>query len=322
MSGSLVVLLGALALDLLLGDPATPWHPVAVFGRAAGWCGQILRRRCRTPRQQKAAGLLLVLVGTGSVFGVAFLLLQGAEMLGRPFFLVAASLLLWTAVSIKSLRRAACEVLVPLARGDLPEARARLSLIVSRETGHLDAREIVRATVETVAENISDGIIAPLFYFLLGGAPLAWAYRAVNTLDAMFGYKEEPYLHFGWAAARCDDLWNYLPARLTAFLILAAAFLCRWDWRGGLAAVLRDAAKHPSPNSGYPEAAVAGVLGVQLGGYNYYHGKRTFRPYLGEARRELEPSQITAALRVMEATVALGVALFALVLILAGKGIS
>jgi len=178
-------------------------------------------------------------------------------------------------------------------------------MIVGRDTGRMDAEEITRATVETVAENTVDGITAPLFYAFLGGAPLAMAYRAVNTLDSMVGYKNDCYLYFGRAAARFDDFVNYLPARLTGMLLVIAAFILRLNARRVWTVVRRDAPGHPSPNSGIPEAAVAGALGVRLGGWNSYQGSLSFRPYLGEAIVPLQADHIRQVVRVMYVTAAL-----------------
>lgn len=172
-------------------------------------------------------------------------------------------------------------------------------MIVGRDTGHLDSPEIVRGTVETVAENIVDAILSPLFFALLGGAPLAMAYRAVNTLDSMVGYKNDKYRDLGWASARLDDIANYIPARMTALLLTLCAAHLRLDWRRCWHTVCRDARLHPSPNSGYPESAVAGALGIRLGGENVYHGVTSFRAYMGEPLRTMEPEDIIVTSRMM-----------------------
>ena len=155
--------------------------------------------------------------------------------------------------------------------------------------------------METIAENIVDGVISPLFFFFLGGVPLAVAYRAANTMDSMIGYKNEKYLFFGRAAARTDDAWNYIPARITGLLLVLAAWLLKYDWREAWRMMRRDAAKHPSPNGGFTEATVAGALGIRLGGLNYYFGRPSFRTYMGEPRQELSPRHISGAIRLMYA---------------------
>ncbi|HJU04347.1 MAG TPA: adenosylcobinamide-phosphate synthase CbiB, partial [Nitrospiraceae bacterium] len=181
----------------------------------------------------------------------------------------------------------------------LVRARQAVSRIVGRDTDHLSEPEVVRATVETIAESTSDGVIAPLVYLVVGGPPLALAYKAINTLDSMIGHHDDRYRDFGWASARLDDAVNWLPARLTAVLFVVAAGLYTRTMRQAWHIMQRDGAKHPSPNSGRPEAAMAGALGVQLGGTNFYGGHRSVRSHLGDRIRSLNPVHITAALRLM-----------------------
>ncbi|HLO25804.1 MAG TPA: adenosylcobinamide-phosphate synthase CbiB, partial [Geobacteraceae bacterium] len=197
-----------------------------------------------------------------------------------------------------------------LARGDIGEARRNLSYIVGRDSANLDEPEIWRATVETVAENSSDGVIAPLFYLMLGGPPLALAYKAINTLDSMVGYKNEQYLQFGWASARCDDLANWLPARLTGLLMVLAAPLAGLSMTRAWWMMARDGHNHASPNSGIPEAAAAGALGVQLGGTNRYFGKPVAKPTIGDALKPLSREAYRGAVRLMYGAEGLLVAAF------------
>ncbi len=192
-------------------------------------------------------------------------------------------------------------------------------MIVGRETSHLDEPEIVRGTVETVAENIVDAVISPLLYALIGGAPLAMAYRAVNTLDSMVGYKNEKYIHLGWASARLDDIANWIPARLTALLLTVSAFILRMNGRRAWRTMRRDARKHPSPNSGFPESTVAGALGIRLGGVNVYHGVESFRAYMGDALRPMESRDILLANRLL-LTVSVLFVLLALLAVWAAGG--
>jgi len=207
--------------------------------------------------------------------------------------------LIYTTLATHSLFSESFAVLRALREGDLEGARRSLAMIVGRDTDHLDEAGIVRAVVETVAENASDAVVAPLFYAFLGGAPLALAYKAVNTLDSMFGYKDERFLHFGWASAKLDDLANYVPARLTGALMVLAAWHLRMDWRAAWRVMVRDGRKNPSPNSGIPEAAAAGALGVQLGGINFYFGKPSAKEMIGDRVKELEREDITRAHRLM-----------------------
>jgi adenosylcobinamide-phosphate synthase len=298
-----VVLTLALIFDVLFGDPRVSYHPVALIGKMiAAWEG-ILYKEQWSPFLQRVGGFILVFVSTLPIVVGSHLFLEGIKRLNYACYLLVSAAFLWGTFSLKSLGQAAWEILILLSQHDYTNARKSLSLIVGRDTEHLEEKEIVRATVETVAENISDGIIAPLFYFLLGGVPFAWGYRVVNTLDSMVGYRNARYLHFGWCAARLDDLANLLPSRLTAVFIIIAAFLWKKDWRNAIKTVLRDARNHPSPNSGYPEAAVAGALGVQLGGLNYYQGMPSWRPYIGDPFRPLSPVHIKEVVQVMRLAV-------------------
>jgi adenosylcobinamide-phosphate synthase len=198
----------------------------------------------------------------------------------------------------------------PLDAGDLSAARRAVAMIVGRDTAQLSESEVARATVETVAESAADGVIAPLFYLAIGGAPLALAYKAVNTLDSMIGHQDERYMDFGWASARLDDLINWIPARLAAVLLIVGAGLTTGQLeqvRDGWQVFRRDGSKHPSPNSGRPEAAMAGILGVKLGGTNFYDGIAQERPILGQEGRDTGPGDIMSAVKVMVAASVLGV---------------
>jgi adenosylcobinamide-phosphate synthase len=181
----------------------------------------------------------------------------------------------------------------------MEQARYKVGWIVGRDTANLNTAEVTRATVETVAENIVDGIISPLFYAVLGGVPLAFLYRAVNTMDSMIGYKNEKYQDFGMVAARVDDVFNYIPARITGLYIILAAALLKKDVKGAFQAIKRDAVKHPSPNSGFSEAGVAGALGIRLGGLNYYGGVPSLRAYMGVAKCQLTPIYIEHTIQIM-----------------------
>jgi adenosylcobinamide-phosphate synthase len=186
-----------------------------------------------------------------------------------------------------------------LEQGDLPLARKEVGFLVGRNTDHLDEKEICRALIETVSENTSDGIIAPLFYLLIGGPPLAMAYKALNTLDSMVGYRNERYRYLGWASARGDDVANLIPSRLTALLFVLSSIILRKNWRGAWRTTWKDGRKNPSPNSGYPEAAMAGALGVQLGGKNFYFGRVEEKPLIGEPERPIDRNVAKESLRLM-----------------------
>jgi adenosylcobinamide-phosphate synthase len=298
---ALATLLLAVVLDLLVGDPETPLHPVALAGRWIGRGEGIFNRKGATPWRRRLFGALFVLVNVALVYIMAYFLLDKAEGYAPAAAVVLGGIFLWCTFAVRSLDKAALDIFRLLQKGDLPQARKNLGMIVGRDTAGLGEEGITRATIETVAENISDGTIAPLFYFAIGGVPLAMAYRMINTHDSMLGYKNERYCDFGWFAAKFDDVVNYLPARLTAVILVVCAFLMKLDWRAAISITWRDRRKHPSPNSGYPEAAVAGAMGIQLGGTNYYQGIRSRRPHLGDPVKPLEKRQITTARRLIRA---------------------
>lgn len=294
-----ILLLAAYVLDRLIGDPRSLPHPVVLMGKAISALERAIRRFVRNPRSLKRAGVLLPLLIAGGSWLITAVLLWLLSQISLWLALAAEAWLISTTIASKGLKDAGMAVYAELKKGDLPAARQALGMIVGRDTTQLDSPEIVRGTVETVAENIVDAIISPLLYALLGGAPLAMAYRAVNTLDSMVGYKNDKYIHLGWASARLDDVANYIPARITALLLTFCAWLLRLDWRRCWQMVRRDARLHPSPNSGYPESAVAGALGIRLGGVNVYHGVASFRAYMGEPLRSLEPDDIIITSRLM-----------------------
>ncbi|MBI2877406.1 MAG: cobalamin biosynthesis protein CobD [Candidatus Tectomicrobia bacterium] len=304
-------ILAAYILDLLLGDPHWFPHPV----RGIGWAIRQLEALLRASRLNEwLAGCLLTITVVGGAYLLTWGLLQGARTLHPGLGFVLSTLLIYTSLAARSLYRESMRVARLLKRGALEEGRRQVGGLVGRDTQNLDEREITRATVETVAENLVDGVISPLFYAFLGGAPLALAYKAVSTLDSMVGYKSPRYLRFGWASARLDDLANYLPARITALLLPLAALLCRQDMWGCWAAIRRDGRKNPSPNSGLPEAGVAGALGIQLGGMNYYGGVPSPKPLIGMARKPLEVKDIREANRLMMETAFLALLLGELLL--------
>jgi adenosylcobinamide-phosphate synthase len=237
---------------------------------------------------------------------VSTVLLGLANALSPLAGVIVSVVLLWTTLATKSLYTESKRVSDALQNEDLAGARQALSMIVGRDTQNFNEPEIVRAAVETIGENISDGIIAPLFYALLGGAPLALAYKASNTLDSMMGYKNECYHDLGWASAKLDDLLNFVPARISGILMIAAAYLSRLDGKGAWHIFWRDRRKHPSPNSAHGEAAMAGALRIQLGGATSYQGIRSAKPLIGDPIRKLESKLIREAHRLMFITSLLG----------------
>ncbi|WP_038596807.1 adenosylcobinamide-phosphate synthase CbiB [Paenibacillus sabinae] len=307
----------AIVIDLLVGDPRGIPHPVIGIGKIISGTESALRKWGTGRAAERALGVLLVLVVLSAVYAAAFLILWLAGLIHPVIRSLAEVWLISTTIAIKGLGDAAMQVFRPLVNGDLDSARTYVGYIVGRETHALSEREVTRATVETVAENIVDAVVAPLFYALLGGAPLALLYRAVNTLDSMVGYKNDKFRYFGWASARLDDVLNYIPARITGLLLWASALMTK-GLNAGRAwqAMRRDATKHPSPNSGIPEAAVAGALGIQLGGFNSYGGIVSERARMGTATRELAAEDIRQTIKILWLTAAL---IMLLLLLVAGS---
>jgi adenosylcobinamide-phosphate synthase len=284
----------ALLLDLLFGDPRWFPHPVIAIGRLINLLERGLRRALLNER---LAGILLLLLVVVISAGTTWLLLRAIASLLPLAGWIAAIIVSSTCLAARSLHSESARVASALLAGDLPAARRNLSFIVGRDTDRLVEPEIWRAVVETVAENTSDGIIAPLFWLTIGGPVAAMAYKGVSTLDSMVGYKNQRYLYLGWASARMDDLLNYVPARLSALLLIMAAPLAGCSAVGAARITLRDRLKHPSPNSGYPEAAAAGALRVRLGGAASYGGLPSTKEYIGD---ELQPLDERAYYRMIK----------------------
>ncbi len=305
-------LLVAASLDAAAGDPRWFPHPVRVIGTVIGWCDEHIRKVSDHRYALRAAGIALALGLPLLVFVLSREALAIADGIGWWLGSLLSIGLAWTTLAGRDLWDHVQAVSVKLDQGHLQEARGAVGMIVGRDTDRLSQEEIARATIETVAESTSDGIIAPLLYLALGGAPVALAYKVVNTLDSMIGHKDERYIDFGWASARLDDVANWIPARLSAiFIIMTAAVVLGEPARvgSGWHVLWRDGGKHPSPNSGRPEAAMAGSLGVQLGGVNFYDGVPDERALLGKGGRQPIPSDIKTASRVMVGVSILGVLL-------------
>lgn len=291
--------LAALVLDAAIGDPRVKYHPVVVIGNLISNLEKLLYNKAASSVMQKLSGGLLVVITLSIVYIASWSILQLAEMYdSRLSFLLGVILVSFT-ISPRSLKESAFEIMNYLEQNDLANARFKVGWIVGRDTKNLESKDISRATIETVAENIVDGVISPLFYLAIGGVPLACMYRAVNTLDSMIAYKNDKYINFGMIAARVDDVFNFIPARINAVLIIIAAFLLGYSHSNALRMIWRDAAKHPSPNSGFSEAGVAGALGIRLGGLNYYFGVPHFRAYMGDDLTTIEPRHIRDTVKIM-----------------------
>ncbi|MFN2364490.1 MAG: adenosylcobinamide-phosphate synthase CbiB, partial [Halarsenatibacteraceae bacterium] len=254
INARIIILIGAIILDLLIGDPWERFHPIVLIGKLISWLESIVKPENSSKKRERFAGTILVLiVVAGSYFLTAGLIQLASSFDYRLGYLV--SLIIFThCLALKGLIRAGQEVKAELDAGNLTGARAAVNKIVGRDCSQVSQDDVIRATVESLAENTSDGILAPIFFFFIGGTPLAVAYKAVNTIDSMIGYRNEEYLHFGWAGAKFDDLWNFIPSRLTALAFIIGAFILGLNYQAAYKITLRDAAKHPSPNAGYPEA--------------------------------------------------------------------
>ena len=283
-------------LDLLLGDPAWMPHPVVLMGKGITFLERLFRPEfSKTPKGEFRAGFCLVLSLTVDTLLASCLLLWIAGKISPWLRFALMVLWSWQVLAVKGLKTESMNVYDRLTNGSIEEARTAVSRIVGRDTRALTEEGVTRAAVETVAENFSDGVIAPLFYLLIGGAPLALCYKAVNTMDSMIGYKNEAYLYFGRCAAKLDDGANYLPARLSALLLVAAAFLTGQDGKGAWRIWRRDGRNHASPNSAQTEAAMAGALGIELAGPAYYFGEYYEKPTIGDPVRPIEPADIRQA---------------------------
>ncbi|TDO92166.1 adenosylcobinamide-phosphate synthase [Halanaerobium saccharolyticum] len=313
----LVILFIALMIDLIISDPDWIPHPVVMIGSLISWLEKYLLKNEDSPLRAKFKGAILVIIVLGLSYYLTSLLVDLSAQLNQYFAYVLDLILLSLTLALKGLIDAGKKVYSALKNNDLELARKKVNLIVGRDCSQSSKPEVIRAVLETLAENTSDGILAPAFYYLIGGLPLAVTYKAVNTMDSMLGYKNNRYINFGFAAARTDDLFNYLPARITALLMTAASFLLRYNFKGALKTVLNDASKHPSPNAGYPEAAAAGALSLRFGGVNYYHGQKSFRAYIGQQNKRFELDDILKLKMLIYFTVALffisAAAIFALI---------
>ena len=301
-------LLAGFALDLLLGDPQWLYHPVRVIGSYISWAEKKLRARGGNLR----AGAVFLTASTILLtMAAAALLMRLSGLLGRAPHFIAMALLDWMGVSVTCMAKESRGVARALEDG-VEAGRAQVTRIVGRDTQSLSEKEIIKATVETVAENTTDGVISPLLYAALGGPVLLWGFKAASTLDSMVGYLDEKYRDVGWSSARTDDVLNFVPARLTALLMCLAAFLTGLDGKNAWRIVRRDHANHKSPNSAWSEAAAAGALHIQLGGTHDYFGKPVEKPTIGDADRPAQRGDIAKVNRLLYVSGALAAALIAL----------
>ena len=283
-------------LDLIIGDPHNLWHPVIGIGKLIHVTEIELRKRFKQEKfHERIAGMLLVVIVCTISATIPWILLTIAGRIHPYLKLAVMTIMCCQILATKSLKDESMKVYDKLKDNDLEGARYAVSMIVGRDTTSLSSEGVTKAAVETVAENTSDGIIAPLFYMAIGGPVLGFFYKAVNTMDSMVGYKNDKYLNFGWAAAKFDDVVNYVPARLAALLMILGAALLRMDAKNAWKIYVRDRFNHASPNSAHTEAVMAGALQVKLAGDAYYFGKLYRKKTIGDAKRGIEPVDIKKA---------------------------
>ena len=319
-----MTLAAAFLLDCLLGDPHYSWHPIVLIGKLISFLERLIRGFLpKTPRAELAGGALLAVLVILLSTAVPALLLYGAYKMSPWLFFVLHILLCYQLLAARSLRDESMKVLKALRQGNTEEARRAVSMIVGRDTSVLDEAGIIRAAVETVAENTSDGVIAPLLYMAVGGAPLGFLYKAVNTMDSMIGYRNEKYLYFGRTAARLDDVLNFLPARLSGVLMVLMSRPLGFDAGNAWKIFLRDRKKHASPNSAQTEAACAGALHIRLAGDAVYFGEVHHKPYIGDDDRPVQAQDIAFAVKLMygAAFAALAICLLIRLAVSAGGGL-
>lgn len=306
-----IVVLAGFLMDCLFGDPQWLPHPIRFIGWLISAGEKLLRRIFPGSKGGEiAAGAVLALAVPVISFGVSWLLLQAAAMIHIWLKYALETLFCYQIFAAKSLKDESMRVYRHIKAEDIEGSRKYLSWIVGRDTGHLDFRQITKAVVETIAENTSDGVIAPMIFMLIGGAPLGFLYKGVNTLDSMVGYKNDKYINFGKVSAISDDVFNYIPARLTGLAMVLAAFFTGLDGKNAWKIYRRDRHNHASPNSAHPESACAGALRVQLAGDAYYFGKLYKKKTIGDDLRPIEAEDIPRTARLMYGAALLCLAVF------------
>jgi len=302
MTDRVLMLAIGFIMDLILGDPQNYWHPVRWIGKLIEWVEHAVWRALRISEdpsrdiaRKKIGGIILVVIVAAVVTLIPLVILLLLKSLNEIVYVIAGGVLCYFALAMKSLKVESMKVYDALVDGDIDGARKAVSMIVGRDTENLDEQGIAKAAVETVAENSSDGVVAPLLFMLAFGVPGGYFYKAVNTMDSMVGYKNDHYRHFGTAAAKLDDLCNWIPARITAVAMIFASFWLRLDLSNALRIWKRDRKKNASPNAAQTESVCAGALDIQLSGDAYYFGELVKKDTIGDPIREIEPEDIARA---------------------------
>jgi adenosylcobinamide-phosphate synthase len=296
-------------LDLIIGDPQNWPHPIRYIGRFITYLENIFGKFNQNRSRQFLSGVLLWIITVFTAYFIPMIILFFTSKINLYLFLLVEGLMCYYILAVKNLKDEAKKVYASLIKKDLRRSREDLSMIVGRDTENLDKESIIKATVETVSENISDGIIAPMLFIALGGAPLGFAYKASNTLDSMVGYKNEKYHYFGKFSALADDILNFIPSRISGLLIILSSFILRYNYKNSWKIFIRDRKNHSSPNAGQSEAAAAGALNLKLGGPNYYHGTLVEKPFIGDSLKSIEVTDILKVFKLMYTSAFLGLLL-------------
>ncbi|MDI7817725.1 adenosylcobinamide-phosphate synthase CbiB [Clostridioides difficile] len=301
--------------DLIVGDPYSFPHPVRFIGKLINFTQGIIRKVFKSDKQLKFGGFILWFITVGITYLITYSIVKLFSFNGL-LSVVVNGFIIYTTLATKCLKDEALKIYNVLKTGDIEKSRMQLSYIVGRDTTTLSESEIIRATVETVAENTVDGIIAPMFYAFIGGAPLAMVYKAINTLDSTVGYKNEKYKDIGFASAKIDDVANYIPARISVVLMTIGSFFLRYNYRNCFKISIRDRKNHKSPNCAFSEGAVSGALGIQLGGTNVYFGEKVYKPTIGDKLREIDKEDIIKTNKIMYASSFVSILVFTLLYVL------
>ena len=305
----------AFLLDIMIGDPRWFPHPVRMIGVCIEYCERVLRRLI--PSEQ-VGGIFLTFIIVIGTYLVTYQLLVFFYEIRWSLGILVSIIIIFFSLSTRDLLKETGNVLKALKSGNLKTARKNLSRIVGRDTQNLSEEQIATGCIETSAENIVDGIIAPLFYAFIGGPALAMAYKSINTLDSMVGYKNDKYIDFGRASAKLDDVANYIPARIAAIVLPIASYLCGANYSNSVKILKRDGRKHPSPNSGIPEAAIAGALGIRLGGPSVYNDVRSDKPFIGDPQRNVSFHDISSTSKIVVVSAIISVVIGISVLLIDG----
>ena len=298
-------------LDLLIGDPNNPFHPVRGIGLLASKLETIFRKLLKN--SLKIAGLIVWMITIVLTFAITYGIIFVCMKINKYLGIIVQGIIIYFCISAKGLVVEGYKVIKYLNEGNIEKSRKQLSYIVGRDTESLDSKGITRAVIETIAENMSDGVIAPILFAGIFGAAGSMAYKAVNTMDSMFGYKNDKYIEFGYFPAKLDDLFNYIPARVTGILIIISSFFLKRDYKNSFKIYKRDRYNHTSPNSAHPEAAMAGALDIQLGGANYYFGKIVEKPVIGDKIKEIEINDVKKTAEILYLSAVMGFILMVII---------